>query len=359
MFGPAARSITTTTRRVTMPFVATTNGAFPMLKCTILDDYQKIATSMANWSLLLPQVEVQSLHYHFTRESELVEAIKDQDILVIMRERTIFNASLLAQLTNLKLLVTSGMRNAAIDLGAAAKYGITVCGTQSMSEPAVEHTWALILGLARNIAKESLSLQTGGPWQSSIGVGLHGKRLGIIGLGKIGSKVAQIAKAFGMEVIAWSQNLTKTQADVAGVSLASSKEALLENSDFVSIHLVLSERTKNLLRAVDIAKMRPSAYLINTSRAPIVNETDLVQALRCGRIAGAGLDVFDIEPLPKDHPFRTLSNILATPHIGYVTRENYKIYFEEAVEDIMAFLKKAPIRELTISQRSAELQSRL
>ena len=322
------------------------------MKCTILDDYQKVATTIGNWSLLDSSIKIQSLHNHFSNENELVNAVIDQDILVIMRERTLFNSSVLSKLPNLKLLVTSGMRNAAIDLEFANTNGITVCGTKSLSEPAIELTWALLLGLARNLKQESHALQTNGPWQSTLGIGLSGKQLGVIGLGKIGSQVAKIGKAFGMNVVAWSQNLTKAQTDAEGITLAPSKESLLESSDFVTVHLVLSERTRNLICAPDIARMRPSAYLINTSRAPIVNEAELIQALKDKRIAGAGIDVFDIEPLSNDHPFRTLPNVLATPHIGYVTKENYKIYFNEAIENINAFLRKSPIRELTTSQNS-------
>ena len=323
------------------------------MKCTILDDYQKVATSIGNWSLLDRRIKVQSLHKHFANENELIDAVIDQDILVIMRERTLFNSSVLSRLPNLKLIVTSGMRNAAIDLEFASTNGITVCGTKNLSEPAIELTWALLLGLARNLTQENHALKTNGPWQSTLGIGLSGKQLGVIGLGKIGSQVAKIGKAFGMNVVAWSQNLTREKADSEGVVLAPSKESLLKSSDFVSVHLVLSERTRNLITASDIAKMRHSAYLINTSRSPIVNEFDLIQALKMQIIAGAGIDVFDLEPLTKDHPFRTLPNVLATPHIGYVTKENYKIYFNEAIENIIAFLNKSPIRELTSSPENS------
>lgn len=317
------------------------------MKCTILDDYQNVATKVADWSMLDSKVQVKNLQEHYSDPEALIDEIIDQDILVVMRERTIFNAALLSRLPNLKLIVTSGMRNASIDLDYANENGITVCGTNSLSEPAIELTWALLLGLARNIQKENQELKNNGPWQSTLGVGLNGKQLGIIGLGKIGAQVAKIGKAFGMNVVAWSQNLTKEKTDAEGVILAPSKESLLESSDFVSVHLLLSERTKNIISAPDIALMRPSAYLINTSRAPIVNEIDLIRALKEKQIAGAGIDVFDIEPLDNDHPFRTLPNVLATPHIGYVTKENYKIYFTEAIENINAFLSNSPLRELT------------
>ncbi len=329
---------------------------FNMLNCTILDDYQKIATTIGNWSSLVPHVKVQSFHNHFSNDDTLINAIIDQDILVVMRERTVFNASVLSQLPNLKLLITSGMRNAAIDLDYANQNGITVCGTSSLSEPAAELTWALILSLARNVTQENLALKTNGLWQSTVGTGLYGKQLGVLGLGKIGSHVAKIGQAFGMNVVAWSQNLTKERAEACGVALAPSKKALLESSDFVTIHLLLSDRTQNLIDASDIANMRSSCYLINTSRAPIVNERDLIKALHDKRIAGAGLDVFDIEPLPIEHPFRSLSNVLATPHIGYVTHENYQLYFKQAIENIVAYLKSEPMRELTTA-RSPKLKA--
>lgn len=335
-----------------------TKGVASMLKCTILNDYQKAALSFANWSSLRPAVTVNALHNHFASEHELIKAVYDQDILVIMRERTLFNESVFSKLPNLKLLITSGMRNAAIDLDAAAKHGVTVCGTRNLSEPAGELTWALILGLARNLKLESNSLQMNGPWQSTVGLGLSGKQLGLLGLGKIGLQVAKIGEAFGMNVVAWSQNLTKEKADVAGIALAPSKEDLLESSDFVSVHLVLSERTKDLIRAADIARMRPSAYLINTSRGPIVNEADLIQALQEQRIAGAGLDVFEVEPLSTEHPFRTLPNVLATPHLGYVTKENYEIYFKEALENITAYLQGSCIRVLS-NPNTVTFQSKL
>ena len=320
-----------------------------MLNCTILDDYQKIATSIVDWSSLKPFIKLKTFQNHFTNEDALINAIIDQDILVIMRERTLFNASLLSRLPNLKLLVTSGMRNAAIDLDYAKKRGITVCGTHNLSEPAAELTWGLLLGLARSISEENQALKNNGAWQSTVGVGLYGKQLGLLGLGKIGSHVAKVGQAFGMHVMAWSQNLTQERADALGVTLAPSKSSLLETSDFVSIHLVLSERTKDLISSEEFSKMQPTSYLINTSRAPIVNEYALIEALKEKRIAGAGLDVFNIEPLPFDHPFRCMPNVLATPHIGYVSQENYKLYFSQAIENITAYLNGEPIRELVAS----------
>jgi len=316
------------------------------LRCAVLDDYQDAAMAMADWSRLAGRVEVAVFHEHITREDALVEALHDFDIIVAMRERTPFRAALLARLPRLRLLVTTGMRNASIDVQAAIDNGVTVCGTASQSEPAVELTWALLLGLARHLVVESNAMRAGGPWQSTIGADLAGRTLGLIGLGKIGGKVARIGAAFGMDVVAWSQNLTAERAEAAGARLAASKEELLAGSDFVSVHVVLSERTRGLLDAAALRLMRPTAYLINTSRAPIVDRSALIEALEQGWIAGAGLDVFDIEPLPADDPLRRLPYVLATPHIGYVTRANYERAFGEAIEDIEAFLDGAPIREL-------------
>ena len=316
------------------------------LKCVILDDYQNAALSMADWSVLQDRVEVRTLSRYFSDQNQLVDEIKDSEIVIIMRERTPFTAELLAKLPKLKLLITSGMRNASIDLKAATAQGVTVCGTASGSEAPMELTWALLLGLARHIVPENNALRANGPWQSTVGVTLHGKRLGLLGLGKIGRKVARVAQAFGMEVTAWSQNLTQETADEVGVTLASSKQALLESSDFVSIHLVLGDRSRGLIGAAEFEQMKPSAYLINTSRAAIIDRSALIDALVHGRIAGAGLDVFDVEPLPENDIFRTLPNVLATPHLGYVADKNYQGYFREAVEDIEAFISGSPVRRL-------------
>jgi phosphoglycerate dehydrogenase-like enzyme len=316
------------------------------LRCVILDDYQHIALNIADWSSISDEVEVKSFNQHFDKEDQLVDMISDFDIVVIMRERTPFRSSLLARLPRLKLLITTGMRNASIDLVAAASLGVVVCGTAGSSEPTAELTWALILGLARNVVQEHNSLRTNGPWQSSIGMDLYGKRLGLIGLGKIGSRVARIGLAFGMEVSAWSQNLNKARTDEIGVGLAFSKEELIKNSDFISIHLVLSERTRGLIGKTEFQLMRPSAFLINTSRASIVDQTALIEALQEHSIAGAGIDVFDIEPLPKDNIFRTLPNALTTPHLGYVSYANYQIFYRNAIENIQAYLSGTPIRKL-------------
>jgi len=238
------------------------------------------------------------------------------------------------------------MRNTVIDYAAAEAHGVTVCGTASSSTPPVELTWALLLGLARGIVGESNGLRSGGPWQHTVGADLHGRRLGVLGLGKIGSRVAQVGLAFGMHVSAWSQNLTKEYTDEVGVHLADSKEDLLAESDFVSVHLALSDRTRGLLGPAEIALLKPTAYLVNTSRAAIVDQAALLAALHEGRIAGAGVDVFDTEPLPADHPMRTAPRLLATPHLGYVSQANYATYYGQAVEDIQAYLAGSPVRRL-------------
>ncbi|WP_219836857.1 D-2-hydroxyacid dehydrogenase family protein [Paenibacillus sp. R14(2021)] len=313
------------------------------MKCAVLDDYQKVAMSMADWSTVTDRMEIKVFPNHFDNEDELAAAIEDCEIVVIMRERTPFRRPLLQRLPRLKLLITTGMRNASIDLGAASDNGIVVCGTGGGGEGTTELTWALILGLARKLVQENEALRSGGHWQSTIGVDLIGKRLGLLGLGRIGSNVARIGQAFGMEVSAWSQNLTPDKADAAGVKLATSKEELLSSSDFVSIHLVLGDRTRGLLGVRELELMRPTAYLINTSRAPIVDREALIAALSSGKLAGAGLDVFETEPLPADDPLRSLPNVLATPHIGYVTEAAYRNFFRGIVEDIEAFLNGSPI----------------
>ncbi|MFE6621640.1 D-2-hydroxyacid dehydrogenase family protein [Streptomyces sp. NPDC008086] len=316
------------------------------LRCAVLDDFQNVATEVADWSPLADDVEVVAFTTHFPDEDALAEALADFDIVVTLRERVPFPASLIARLPRLKLLIASGMRNSVIDYAAAEAHGVTVCGTASTSTPPVELTWALLLGLARGLVEESNALRSGGPWQQTVGADLHGRRLGLLGLGKIGSRVARVGLAFGMRVTAWSQNLTKEYADEVGVHLAASKEDLLADSDFVSIHLALSDRTRGLLGSAEIALLKPTAYLINTSRAAIVDQGALLAALHEGRIAGAGVDVFDVEPLPGDHPMRTAPRLLATPHLGYVSQANYATYYGQAVEGIQAYLAGSPVRRL-------------
>ena len=315
------------------------------LRCAILDDYQHVALRSADWTTLADRVDVRVLHQHVADESELASLIGDCEVVVIMRERTAFTQTVFARLPKLKLLVTSGMRNAAIDLAAAREHDVTVSGTGSQAAPPAELTWALILALARHVTQESAAFRANGPWQSTVGTDLQGRTLGIIGLGNIGRRVARVAAAFNMRVLAWSQNLAAAKAEASGAMLTS-KESLLAESDFVTIHLVLSDRTRGLLGAGDLRHMKPTAYLINTSRAPIVDRQALVQALRDEWIAGAGLDVFEEEPPSADDPLRSLPNVVATPHLGYVSRDNYRTYFGEAIEDIAAFLDGRPIRTL-------------
>lgn len=317
------------------------------LRCAVLDDYQGVALSSADWSVIADRVEVTAFRQRFGREDELADALRDFEVVVIMRERTPFRESLFARLPRLRLLVTTGHRNASIDLAAAAAHGVTVCGTASSSGSTAELTWALILGLARHLVTENTALRSNGPWQSTVGVDLAGRTLGLLGFGKIGTQVAGVGRAFGMEIAAWSQNLTAERTEPEGVRLARSKEDLLAASDFVSIHLVLGDPTRGLVDADAFAHMRPTAYVVNTSRGPIVDQAALVDALQQRRIAGAGLDVFDVEPLPPGHPLRILPNVLATPHLGYVTQANYEVYFRHAVEDIEAFLAGSPVRTLT------------
>ncbi|MFJ1554603.1 D-2-hydroxyacid dehydrogenase family protein [Streptomyces mirabilis] len=315
-------------------------------RCAVLDDFQNVASACADWSTLTDRVEVVSFTEHFATEDELAAALADFDFVVTLRERVAFPESLLNRLPRLKLLIASGMRNSVIDHAAAKAGGVTVCGTQSSSTPPVELTWALLLGLARGIVQENNALRDGGPWQSTVGADLHNRTLGLLGLGKIGSRVAQVGLAFGMEVTAWSRHLTKERADEVGVELASSKEELLASSDFISVHLALSDRTRGLLGAAELALLKPTAYLINTSRAAIVDQEALLAALHEGRIAGAGVDVFDVEPLPGNHPMRTAPRLLATPHLGYVSRANYARYYGQALEDIQAYLDGDPVRVL-------------
>ncbi|WP_020129329.1 D-2-hydroxyacid dehydrogenase family protein [Streptomyces sp. 303MFCol5.2] len=319
-------------------------------RCAVLDDFQNVATTLADWSASVPasgeELEAVSFTEHFVDEDELAVALADFDCVVTLRERVPFPASLLDRLPRLRLLIASGMRNSVIDYAAAKANGVTVCGTESSSTPPVELTWALLLGLARGLVQESTALREGGPWQSTVGADLHGRRLGLLGLGKIGAPVARVGLAFGMEVSAWSRHLTAGRAAEVGVRPAASKEELLSESDFVSIHLALSDRTRGLLGPAELALLKPTAYLVNTSRAAIVDQDALLTVLREGRIAGAGVDVFDVEPLPAGHPMRTAPRLLATPHLGYVSRANYERYYGQAVEGIRAYLAGAPVRVL-------------
>jgi len=319
-----------------------------MVRVAILDDYQHVALQMTDWSVLPADVEVRVFSDHLTNQGALAERLKDFEVVMAMRERTPFPRSLLERLPTLRLLTTTGMRNAAIDLQAATDCGVVVCGTGGVLSPTAELTWGLILALLRHIPREDQAAGTG-QWQVSMGIGLHGKVLGVIGLGNLGSQVATVGKAFQMSVLAWSQNLTAERAAQVGATLVS-KDELLSESNIVTIHLVLSQRTSGLLGARELALMKPTSYLVNTSRGPIVNEHALVAALQKKTIAGAALDVFDEEPLPLDHPLRRLENTVITPHVGYVTIETYRIFFDQTVENIRAFLNGAPVRVINRPQ---------
>lgn len=316
-----------------------------MLRCVVLDDYQVVATRYPEWSTYADVLSVDAITDHISDTDELVARIGEYDVLVAMRERTEINRQLLERLPQLKLIVTTGMRNASIDVAAATELGITVCGTGSAVAPTVELTWALILGLARHVVAENNALRSGGPWQSTLGIDLHERTLGVIGLGRLGSRVAQVGTAFGMQTVAWSQHLTADTAAAHGAHLAGSLEELLTVSDVVTIHLKLSDRTRGLLGAQQLGVMKPSALLVNTSRAPIIDQAALRDTLTDGRLAGVALDVFDVEPLPADDYLRTAPRLLATPHLGYVTEENYGIYFfPQAAEAVAAFAAGKPIR---------------
>lgn len=316
-------------------------------RCVVLDDYQDAARCFGDWAVLADRLELQILHRHCETEGELVAALAGASVVVVMRERTPFPARLFARLPQLRLLVTTGRKNASIDLAAAASAGVTVCGTGSAHGGTIELTWAMILGFARHIPVENTHFRTGGPWQSTVGIDLHGKRLGILGLGHIGAGVARVGAAFGMTVQAWSANLTPERCASAGVLHAPSLEALLATSDVVTIHLLLSPRTRGLIGRAQLQAMKPSAFLVNTSRGPIVDEAAAVEALRARRIRGYAVDVFDREPLAADHPLRGLDNVLGTPHIGYVTEDTYRAYFRDVVANIAAWLDGRAVVPLT------------
>jgi phosphoglycerate dehydrogenase-like enzyme len=315
-----------------------------MIRIAILDDYQNTARDCADWNAIPGDPEIVAFDQHLAGEDAVAEALADFDILVAMRERTPFPASLFPRLPKLRLLVTTGMRNLAIDMEAARASGVPVCGTALLPYAAFEHAWALILALAKRIPSADRLMRDGG-WQAGVSDGLHGKTLGVLGLGKLGAKVARVAHAFDMRVIAWSQNLTHQRAAECGATRVE-KDALFRESDILTIHMVLSDRTRALVGKRELALMKPTAMLINTSRGPIVEEAALVEALGAGTIAGAGLDVFDHEPLPVDHPLRSIPNTVLTGHTGYVMQENYALGYTQAVEDIQAWLAGDPIRVL-------------
>ena len=313
-----------------------------MLKVAILDDYQNVSQAFLNLKKLDGKYEFKIFKEAFVDEDDAGEQLKDYEALLIMRERTKITKSLINQLTKLKFIITCGMRNKVIDLEATKKRKIIVCGTEINSNPTAELTWELILGLARNL-KEEIDNMYQGYWQTTVGFELKGKILGLIGLGKVGSQVAKIGKAFGMQVVAWSENLNLSHAKELGV-LPMNKEDLIKTSDFISVHVVLGERYKNLITKKEFQIMKKNVFLINTSRGPIVNENDLIEALKSNQIAGAGIDVYDHEPLPDNHKLRFLPNALLLPHLGYVTAENYSIFYTQMLEDLEACVQGKPIR---------------
>jgi len=316
------------------------------LRCAILDDYQNVALKLADWTALKDKIDITVFNAPFASVADAAAKLKDFEIICAMRERTPFGKDVIATLPKLKLLVTSGMRNAAIDIPAATERGIVVAGTGGVGNPTAALAIGLMLELTRKIGFENARMKAGQPWQSTIGEDLDGKTFGVVGLGKLGQKVAEIAKAIGMNVLAWSTNLTPEACAAAGVTYAT-KEQLFSQADVISVHVVLSARSRGLIGRDDLRRMKPTSYLINTARAPIIDEDALIEVLREKRIAGAGLDVFPVEPLPVDHPLRKLDNAVLTPHLGYVTEETYRRFYVETVEDVAAWLEGKPVRVLS------------
>jgi len=316
-----------------------------MKRCAVLDDFQGVAAGMADWGLIAPEVAVEFFRDHLADEAALVSRLKDFEIVVIMRERTPFPRTLLEKLPKLELLCTSGMRNLSIDAEAARARGVVLAGTPSLGYPTPELTWGLIIALLRHLPREERNMREG-RWQETVGTCLRGRTLGILGLGRLGGDVAQVGKAFGMTVIAWSQNLTRERCAELGVALAGAKDELLARADIVTIHLVLSPRTRGLIGTREFGLMKRDAVLVNTSRGPIVDEAALIAALESRRIGGAGLDVYDVEPLPAGHRLRRLDNVVLTPHLGYVVAENYRAFYGVSVENIRNWLDGKPVREV-------------
>jgi phosphoglycerate dehydrogenase-like enzyme len=315
------------------------------LRCAILDDYQNVALAMADWSKVTGDIDIEVFSHHLGTADNVVSTLQGFAIVCAMRERTPFPRAVIERLPDLKLLITTGMRNASIDLGAAKERGVVVCGTDSFGNGTVAIATGLMIDLARRISYENARLKAGAPWQTTIGLDLEGMTLALLGLGRLGSRMAEIGRAFKMNIIAWSENLTAEKSRAAGAEHVG-RDDLFRRADFLSVHLQLSERTRGMVGARELGLMKPAAFLINTSRGPIVEEAALLAALREKQIAGAGLDVFDIEPLPIDHPLRTLDNVVLTPHLGYVTAQNYRRFFAGMVEDIRAFLDGKPLRVL-------------
>ena len=314
------------------------------MRIAVLDDFQGVALEYADWGAVRSKAEVVVFRDTLADPDAVVARLKPFDVLCVMRERTPLPRAILEQLPQLKLIVTTGARNASIDMAAAKERGIAVCYTGYRSHGAMEQTWALLLGAARHVPAEFGSLRSGG-WQRHVGKDMRGSTLGVIGLGKIGQSIARIGKAFEMNVVAWSQNLTEAAAAEHGVTRVE-KDELLRISDFVTLHVVLSARTKGMIGAAELALMKPEAWLVNTSRGPLVDEAAMIEAVRAKRIAGVALDVFDVEPLPADHPLRTLPGVIASPHVGFVTEDTYRTFYTDTVADILAWMDGAPVRVL-------------
>jgi phosphoglycerate dehydrogenase-like enzyme len=315
------------------------------LRCAILDDYLNVTLKLADWSGIADRVDVTVFNQPFASPEAAASALKDFEIILAMRERTPFPRTLFAALPKLKLLITSGMRNASIDSEAAKDHGVVFCGTQWNRDPTAALTMGLILELTRSIGRENARMHAGEPLQKYIGLEIEGRTLGVVGLGKLGAKVAGLAKAFGMNVIAWSPNLTPERCKEVGVGYAT-KEELFATADIITVHVVLSQRSRGLVGREDLARMKPTSYLVNTARGPIVDEAALLDILQQKKIAGAAIDVFSVEPLPVDHPFRKLDNLVLTPHLGYVTEEGFRAHYGQMVEGIGAWLKGEPVRRL-------------
>jgi phosphoglycerate dehydrogenase-like enzyme len=315
------------------------------LHCAILDDYMNLSLGMADWSKVSDRVDVQVFNEPFASSEAAAAALKDFEIICAMRERTPFPRAMFAALPKLKLLITSGLRNAAIDMEAAKDHQVVLCGTHWGRDPTAPLTMGLILELTRNIGRENARMHAGERLQKFVGMEIEGKTLGVVGLGKLGAKVSGLAKAFGMNVIAWSPNLTEERCKEVGVGYAT-KEALFATADIVTVHVVLSQRSRGLVGPSDLARMKPTSYLVNTARGPIVDEAALLETMKARKIAGAAIDVFSTEPLPVDHPFRKLDNMVVTPHLGYVTEETFRAHYSQMVEGIDAWFKGEPVRRL-------------
>jgi D-3-phosphoglycerate dehydrogenase len=315
------------------------------LRCAILDDYMNLSPGLADWSKISDRVDLKVFNEPFASPEAAAAALKDFEIICAMRERTPFPRAMFAALPKLKLLITSGLRNAAIDMEAAKDHQVVLCGTQWNRDPTAPLTMGLILELTRNIGRENARMHAGERLQKFVGMEIEGKTLGVLGLGKLGAKVSGLAKAFGMNVIAWSPNLTAERCKEVGVGYAT-KEQLFATADIVTIHVVLSQRSRGLVGPADLARMKPTSYLVNTARGPIVDEAALLETMKARKIAGAAIDVFSVEPLPVDHPFRKLDNMVLTPHLGYVTEETFRAHYSQMVEGIDAWFKDSPLRRL-------------